>query len=62
MTKHKLFEMFTRKVLKNIKKMNELNQRPGGAIESDLAGIKGYVNFIVKAFSESFAALARSSN
>ena len=55
MTKHKLFEMFARKVLKNIKKMNEQAKVVGA--ETDTV-VQGYVCFIVKAFSESFATLA----
>ena len=56
--------MFTRKVLKNIKKMNDqrdLMLKTGVAAEND-SGVKSYVCFIVKAFSESFAALAKSAN
>lgn len=50
--------MFTRKALKNIKKLEDAtkNQVP----PSDVAVTTEYVSFIVKAFSEGFNAMARA--
>ena len=55
--KRKVFEMLARKVLKNIKKLEQAtaNQVPS----SDIAITTEYVSFIVKAFSESFNAMSR---
>ena len=57
--KRKVFAMFARKLVKNVEKMDAAIKEQA---TTDLVGLRReYICFIVKAFTESFQALARNA-